>query len=158
MKQFSYKGYVVEQFAINHDVVIKKDGKLVFHGQYTRVLTEFELYKVVDDYIKMLSEEPEPYDEKLAEYLMEQGVITEPCKVGDEVFFIELGRVKCGKYLAASRDHVIVTMHNLIRKPFSEQLKDMYDNRYVKIAILKNEDAYLTKEDAEKVIKNDDGR
>lgn len=49
-------------------------------------------------------------------------------------------------------------MHNLIQKPFEEQLKDMYDNRYVKIAILKNEDVCLTKEEAEKVIKSDDDR
>ena len=155
MKQFSYKGYVVEQFAINHDVVIKKDGKLVFHGQYTRVLTEFELYKVVDDYIKMLSEESAPYNEELAQYLMDQGVITEPCKVGDEVFFVELGQVKCGKYLAASRNHVVLTVFNLNQKPFEEQLKDMYENRYIKLAIIKNEDVYLTKEEAERSVEHE---
>ena len=150
MKQFSYKGYVVEQFDLTHEVVIKKNGRLEFHGQYTRELSEFELYKVVDDYIKMSSEKPTTYDEALAQYLMDQGVVTEPCKVGDEVFFVELGQVKSGRYLATSKNHIILTMHSLNSKPFDEQLKDMYENRYVKLVVLKNEDAFLSREEAER--------
>ncbi len=150
MKQFSYKGYVVKQFDLTHEVVIKKDGRLEFHGQYTRELSEFELYKVVDDYIKISSEKPTTYDEALAQYLMEQGVVTEPCNVGDEVFFIELGAVKSGRYLATSKNHIILTMHSMNSKPFDEQLKDMYENRYVKLVVLKNEDAFLSREEAER--------
>ena len=155
MKQFSYKGYVVEQFDLTHEVVIKKDGRLEFHGQYTRELSEFELYKVVDDYIKISSEKLTTYDEALAQYLMEQGVVTEPCNGGDEVFFIELGAVKSGRYLATSKNHIILTMHSLNSKPFDEQLKDMYENRYVKLVVLKNEDAFLSREDAERDLQNE---
>ncbi len=155
MKQFNYKGYVVQQFDLTHDVVIKKDGKLEFHGQYTRELTEFELYKVVDDYLNMLSEEPAPYDDALAKYLMDKGVITEPCKIGDDIFFKESGEIKQGRYLAVSKNHIIIAMQNFNDKPFDEQVKDMYENRYVKLVILKNEDAFLTKEEAERYGKQD---
>ena len=128
MKQFSYKGYVVEQFDLTHEVVIKKDGRLEFHGQYTRELSEFELYKVVDDYIKISSEKPTTYDEALAQYLMD---------------------------LATSKNHIVLTMHSLNNKPFDEQLKDMYENRYVKLVVLKNEDAFLSREEAERDLQNE---
>lgn len=150
-----YKNFEIIQKE-NNDVEIREKGKLIFHGQYTRELTEFELYKVVDDYLNMLSEEPTVLDEALAQYLMAQGVITEPAKLGQELYYIErfdnsnCTVIKKGMYVACSKNHVILTWQSLNKKPFEEQLEDLYRNKRVLLVIVKNEDVFYSEEEARK--------
>lgn len=54
MKKLEHRGYVIVQSPSNHHVMIGKDGHMVYHAHYDRPLTEKELRKRVDDFIKIL--------------------------------------------------------------------------------------------------------
>lgn len=51
-KSVNYKGYTAVQSRRNNHVMIGKNGKMVYHAQWECPLTEDELRKLVDDYIR----------------------------------------------------------------------------------------------------------
>ena len=53
MKKLEHRGYVIVQSPRNHHVMIGKDGRTVYHGNYDHHLTDDELRQAVDAYITL---------------------------------------------------------------------------------------------------------
>lgn len=53
MKKLEHRGYVIIQSTSNHHVMIRKDGRMVYHANYDRPLTDEQLRQRVDEYLKL---------------------------------------------------------------------------------------------------------
>lgn len=56
--KLTYKGYVVSQSSNNH-VMIFKNKEMVFHSSCNKKLTEEQLKKTVDFYLKLITDKEE---------------------------------------------------------------------------------------------------
>lgn len=53
MRRVTHRGYTAVQSPRNNHVMIGKDGKMVYHSQYDKPLTEEGLRKAIDDFIQL---------------------------------------------------------------------------------------------------------
>lgn len=53
MRRVMHRGYTAVQSPRNNHVMIGKAGKMVYHSQYDKPLTEEGLRKAVDDFIQL---------------------------------------------------------------------------------------------------------
>lgn len=53
MRRVTHKGYTAVQSPRNNHIMIGKAGKMVYHSQYDKPLTEEGLRKAIDDFIQL---------------------------------------------------------------------------------------------------------
>lgn len=53
MRRVTHRGYTAVQSPRNNHIMIGKAGKMVYHSQYDKPLTEEGLRKAVDDFIQL---------------------------------------------------------------------------------------------------------
>lgn len=53
MQRVTHRGYTAVQSPRNNHIMIGKAGKMVYHSQYDKPLTEEGLRKAIDDFIQL---------------------------------------------------------------------------------------------------------
>jgi hypothetical protein len=93
---------------------------------------------------------------EIADYLIENGVIVPPCKVGDEVWVVEEDDVTCYMFLAKSKGCIIATSwinDYDVDETLEYHITETQDNLDTDLAVFPDECCFATKEEAEKALK-----
>ena len=101
----------------------------------------------------------------IADHLLANGVIVPPCNVGDEIWVIdredgEAVDISCVQFLAKSKGCIIATSwindYNL-DETLEFHINETQNNFDTDLKVYPDEDCFLTKEEAEKVLKECEG-
>ena len=146
-------------------------NEAITHAREIANKEKSKLLKVGDKYeCTKCSEEHEQlagWLEELKEYkeLEEQGLLEKlPCKVGDTVWVIDKYEIDYDGYLfmANCGEYVIVAVEYAhcagdFKRQLLEMVDESYDNFGVDVEIFHRDNVFLTKEEAEKAIKQMEG-
>lgn len=98
--------------------------------------------------------------ESIADYLLANGVIIPPCKIGDDVWVIdredgEAVGVSCVIFLAKSKGCIIATAHINdydIDETIYYHIDETQDEYDTDLMVYSDDDCFLTREEAEKAL------
>lgn len=97
---------------------------------------------------KDIGELYKPYEEYIAEYLMDNNTIVTPCKVGDMAYFIVEDKMTSERYITSQRINDVSTRGIFVSTSILEENCEDFEpyNEFSKTV-------FLTKEEAEKALK-----
>jgi hypothetical protein len=91
-----------------------------------------------------------------ADYLIENGVIVPPCKVGDGIWVVEEDDITCYMFLAKSKGCVIATSwinDYDLDETIEYHIAETQDNLDTDLVVFPDEYCFATKEEAEQKLK-----
>lgn len=96
------------------------------------------------------------WEYKLADHLIENGVIVPPCKVGDGIWVVEEDDITCYMFLAKSKGCVIATSwinDYDLDETIEYHIAETQDNLDTDLVVFPEEYCFATKEEAEQKLK-----
>lgn len=94
--------------------------------------------------------------EYVADYLIENGVVVPPCKVGDEIWVVEEDDITCYMFLAKSKGCVIATSwinDYDLDETIEYHIAETQDNLDTDLVVFPDEYCFATREEAEQALK-----
>jgi hypothetical protein len=95
-------------------------------------------------------------DTIIADYLIANGVIVPPCKVGDEIWVVEEGDTTCYMFLAKSKGCVIATSwinDYDVDETIEYHIEETQDNLDTDLVVFSDNICFATREEAEQALK-----